>query len=467
MLPRETTVHYFLSASDIIDQETREPPDAPETVLAFRMTGAAAHDDEGSPHFVAEGEGEAGGGAGGGGGGGEPGGGTPCQVAISYPRHGDTLDPREDDFDDGVAGLQTPVRGTTDAPDGTPATLVISGGERHEAAVVEGLMEFPSANLPVGEVTLELRVAAPTACTAKSSVGVLDDQGRPECDQDADCGDSAACFRGNCVGLTACDTLDDCPAGMLCHQSACIRPQELPSDACDEDEDCAPGLLCSFELCAPESCRDGEDCLADERCFLGECLTEDLPAPDTCQDDEDCGDDNGQCLAGLCVPRQCFDDEDCGDGDSCFSGFCIGFNPPVGACDSDEDCPGGQQCFLNEVCLPGFLPLPDSCRSADECDGGPDENVCLFGACIRADCQVKADCADGQDCRFGFCMPEDLPPPLPGTCGAGRPDCPDGSSCLLSICIPDALPIPRPCNPDGTCASDRQQCLFGLICFGF
>ena len=136
-------------------------------------------------------------------------------------------------------------------------------------------------------------------------------------------------------------------------------------------------------------------------------------------------------------------------------------------CESDEDCPGNQQCFLNEVCLPGVLPLPEACRDADDCPGGADANVCLFGACIEADCQEKADCDGGQDCRFGFCVPEDLPLPVPGACGPGQPECPDGSTCIFSICVPDAVPIPRPCNPDGTCASERQQCLFGIFCFGF
>ena len=504
VLPRATTVQYYLVARDILDQKTHEPEGAPEdVVMGFRMT-APANEDDGTPPFVedpgadggaggAGGDGGAGGGDDGGGdggaggdeggagggdggaGGGDAGGADgpvegACEVSIEYPRHGVTLDPREDDFDPDVGGLQTPVRGVTDAPDGTDAELLFSGGQSVTVQVQGGLFEYGSVTLPVGEATLQVTVRAPASCTTKVSVAVLDEEGAPECDDDGQCvgdGPGAVCFRGSCIPLTACDTISDCPAGMLCHDSACIRPQELPADACGDDDDCGPDLICSFDLCSPETCRDDEDCLLDERCFLGECLTSDLPAPDTCRDDEDCGDPGQQCLAGLCIGRQCFDDSDCSGGDNCFSGFCVGFPVPVGNCAPDGSCPGGQQCFLNEVCLPGFLPLPASCRDADDCDGGAADNVCILGACIRADCQLKADCNEGQDCRFGFCVPEDLPLPIPGACGAGRPDCPEGSTCLLSICIPDAVPIPRPCNADGSCDNERQQCLFGLICFGF
>jgi hypothetical protein len=473
VLPRASTVQYYMVARDILDQETREPAGAPEIVMGFRMIAPALEDD-GAPPFGGGGQGggggDGGGGAGGGGGGGGGGGEGACKASVEYPRHGVTLDPREDDSDADTDGLQTTVRGTTDADDGVEVTLVVGGGSTQTAKVVGGLIKFENVTLPVGEVTLEMRVAAPVPCSAKSSIGVLDEGGEAECAADGDCGGGGAvCFRGNCIGLTACETLDDCAAGMLCHQNACIQPQDLPSDACSDDEDCPPGLLCVFQLCAPETCRDTEDCLADEQCFMGECLTDDLPAPDSCRVDDDCGGGANQCLVGLCIPRQCFDDADCAGGDNCFSGFCIGFELPVGTCDEDGECPAGQECFLNQVCLPEFIAriLPDSCQDASDCDGGADENTCLFGLCFRADCQVKADCEGGQDCLFGFCVPDDLPPPLPGTCGGGLPDCPNGSTCLFSICVPDAIPIPRPCGPGGSCPSERQQCLLGLFCFGF
>ena len=484
VLPRSASIGYYMVATDILNQEATAPDGAPATIFGLRMTASPL--DDGRPPFDGEGEGEGDAPGEGEGEGGDPGpaegegegegegqegegeGVQACTVEIRYPRRGVTLDPRDDDFDPDTAGLQTPVSAVTDALDGTRATLVVGGGATHETTAQGGLVEIDGVTLPVGDVTLELRVGAEAPCTAKTSVGVLDEGGRPECAADADCfGDGAVCFRGNCIGLMACETLDDCPAGMICHRNTCTRPQDLPADACAEDADCLSGLVCAFGLCTPESCRDDDDCLADERCFLEECITEDLPAPDTCIDDADCG-PGDQCLAGLCIGRECFSDEDCPAGSpNCFSGFCLGFRPPVGECRTDEDCGGNQQCFLGEICLPGFLPLPDSCRTPDDCEGGAAENVCILGACIRADCQVKADCAQGQDCRFGFCIPEDLPLPLPGTCGQGRPPCPEGSSCLFSICIPDAVPIPRPCGPDGSCPSERQQCIFGVFCFGF
>ena len=450
-LSEDGLIGYYVEAQDVVGQVARDPEEAPHRVFAVDIGMVQAGGSPGpGPDPGADAGPDAGPGA--------------CRAELVYPTDGAALDPAEDDFDPATPGLQTPVSAVTDAPHGTEAVLIVSGAGRHTASVDAGLAEFPGVHLPEGEVTLEVRVAAVEPCSAKATVQVGKGGPGPACETDRDCGGATVCFRGACVGPTACVGLEDCPAGMVCHANVCKRPGDLPAEACRDDDDCGPGLVCAFELCTPEGCLTDEDCFSGEQCFLGECVSSGLPAPDTCSTDDDCG-RGEQCLANLCVPRQCASDDDCPQGrPRCFSGFCLPFDPPVGECQTDDDCPGGQRCFLGVACLPGFLPLPDGCGGPEDCAADED---CLLSMCIQVDCRVKADCGPAEDCRFGFCIPADLPIPMPGTCGPGRPPCPDGSSCLLTVCIPDALPIPRQCNPDGTCDNPRQRCLFGLICFGF
>jgi hypothetical protein len=79
-------------------------------------------------------------------------------------------------------------------------------------------------------------------------------------------------------------------------------------------------------------------------------------------------------------------------------------------------------------------------------------------------CSGNLECPEGQPCIFGFCSPEDFPPPVPGTCAVDD-DCPEEAYCLFSVCVPDNAPIPGFCEDDSDCPPDLT-CLFN-ICLPF
>lgn len=79
-------------------------------------------------------------------------------------------------------------------------------------------------------------------------------------------------------------------------------------------------------------------------------------------------------------------------------------------------------------------------------------------------CAIDSDCPEGQPCIFGFCSPEDFPPPVPGTCAVDD-DCPEEAYCLFSVCVPDNAPIPGFCENNSDCPPDLT-CFFN-ICLPF
>lgn len=158
----------------------------------------------------------------------------------------------------------------------------------------------------------------------------------------------------------------------------------------------------------------------------------------------------------------CSDDIDCG---------CTGVATPCSSFNTETDCRGQDGCnwILNDArvgtCIGTAKPCdainPSECTLQDGC-----ANIsCTNGLCVRTpDCYVNSDCPEGSQCIFGFCSPEDLPPPVPGSCSVDG-DCPEGSYCLFSVCVPDNAPIPSFCGNDSDCPP-ALNCHFG-ICLPF
>ncbi len=278
------------------------------------------------------------------------------------------------------------------------------------------------------------------------------------CATDRDCPSGTFCFRGSCTGVTSCEHSEDCDVGLVCQAHVCVPASTVPGTGCDDDIDCPEGLACTFGVCTPDRCYVDDDCASGQRCISGECLDGSLPIPDGCDDDSECADDE-QCLFGLCVPRDCRRNSDCGSGETCIRGFCAPFDIPIPIveCEDDGDCLGGFFRCLLGICVPDIPGLPDGCTDDRDC---PDDQVCLVAVCINAQCRVASDCGPRENCMFGFCTPEDLPLPIPGSCVTDR-DCPDGSSCTFTVCLPDSFPIPGPCGPGGTC-DEPLVCRFGF-----
>lgn len=282
----------------------------------------------------------------------------------------------------------------------------------------------------------------------------------PPCVTDADCPADLICFDGTCTDRVGCSSSVDCEIGFICRRGSCIPTQTEPSVECRVNADCPEGLLCSFNVCTPDRCYATRDCPSGQRCIQGECIDGDLPLPPECSVDGDCDADE-QCLFNLCVPRQCRRNQDCDAGETCLRGFCAPFDLPIdipiNECNSNSDCRGLLNRCLLGICVPNLPFLPDGCEDDRDC---PQNQVCTLNICLNAQCRVGADCGPGQDCLFGFCAPDGLPLPIPGSCGDTRP-CPNGATCLFSICIPDTFPIPGPCGPGGRCDAPLN-CQFGF-----
>lgn len=284
----------------------------------------------------------------------------------------------------------------------------------------------------------------------------------PDCEVDADCppGDRCNAARGTCFTPGGCAISGECPVGYLCRDGACRPSGEDPSQGCRGPGDCEEGLACRFGVCVPDRCEGDGDCPGNQRCVLGECFSGNLPIPPGCQVEADCGVDE-QCVLGICLPRQCRRTRDCASGETCIRGFCAPFDLPIpipiDECITDRDCRGLFGRCVAGICLPNLPFLPDGCERDSDCS---DRQVCLANLCVDAQCRTRADCPSGQDCLFGFCTPEDLPLPIPGSCSRDA-DCPSGAQCLATVCVPDSLPIPSTCGPGNPCPGGRP-CTFGF-----
>jgi hypothetical protein len=112
---------------------------------------------------------------------------------------------------------------------------------------------------------------------------------------------------------------------------------------------------------------------------------------------------------------------------------CVGPDGPE--CETDEECAEGELCDEGE-CVPA---LPD-CEADGDCAAG---EVCEAGECVPAppDCEADGDCAEGEVCEAGECVP------APPEC-ENDGDCAEGEICESNECVP----APPECENDGDCA---------------
>ena len=286
--------------------------------------------------------------------------------------------------------------------------------------------------------------------------------GDQSCTDDSQCPTAQLCDQGICQYSGPCQTTADCQVGWLCRNGRCIPANRAPKTLCSGDADCPDEMVCAFGQCTPERCYDNGDCTQGQRCFSGECLDDNLPLPEGCRDSSECQAWE-RCLAHLCLPRQCISDNECAAGETCTVGFCTNINLPfpIDECSTDSDCGGFMgRCFAG-ICVPDLPFIPDDCFNDLDCAA---DQVCVITVCITAQCRTKSECQTGQDCRFGYCMDENIPLPQPGQCQTDF-DCGADMSCMFTICVPDSLPIPQPCGAGDSCPNG-MSCVFG-ICLPF
>jgi hypothetical protein len=142
------------------------------------------------------------------------------------------------------------------------------------------------------------------------------------------------------------------------------------------------------------ACNADEDCPRGARCERGVCLGPD-PAEEVCGNGID--DDGDGAIDEDCDPAGGDGDAD-GDGDGDGGGE---------ACGADADCPAGAVC-LRGICIDDGGAQAEVCGNGvdDDGDGVIDENCNdPAGGGGGDDCADDADCAAGEICSGGACVP--------------------------------------------------------------
>ncbi|MBU0552206.1 hypothetical protein KKB55_13485 [Myxococcota bacterium] len=284
--------------------------------------------------------------------------------------------------------------------------------------------------------------------------GVIDDA--CPCDDQSPCPAGLRCFEGACVG-DECAVDGDCPQGSRCEGGVCaeVEPECVVSADCEAgarcqdgvclviepecvvDGDCAGGLVCVEDACVPDEpeCALSVDCPGAEVCVDGVCQ----PASE-CEMDNDCA-GAMVCVEGQCVAAGC--DEDAVEpNDTQATAFpLVPGALSLGLCDEDwfeiDVCAGGRVDIVvafthadgdldAQLIGPDGAVLLESASSTDDerlaIDGGPTLGrvwLRVYGyngaqnpyrltlsATCPGGCVVDGDCAAGERCAAGACVPE-------------------------------------------------------------
>ncbi len=308
------------------------------------------------------------------------------------------------------------------------------------------------------------------ACAAgKESHASLCD-GAGQCsDVPKDCG-AYACGATAC--LSACTTDGECSAAFRCSAGACVAREGL-GKPCATQSECAAGTFCVDGVCCGSaSCATGSACNAPGK--AGTCVKS---KGTSCASASECGSGfcvdsvccesscNGQCQAcdvagstGTCLPilgaphgaRAKCDD---GGSDVCRARACDGKD--VATCVAYAN--GASVTCKPATCAAGKLTPASKCDAAGACVAGEAVSCAPF-ACEGASC--LSTCATYRDCAAG------------NTCTAGR--CVPGASCSddrRSSIGQDGTPLGCDaylCDPaTGTCratCADSRDCAGGFVC---
>ncbi len=242
-------------------------------------------------------------------------------------------------------------------------------------------------------------------------------------------------------------------------------------ETCCEDAGCPTGTFCSNNTCEPIICKDceyldGDDCIPHECCDDSGCLLNEtcennlceLIVCDDCQYIED----------RICIDHECCADPDCNQTDyECLNNTCIYVPPPVDECQTDAGCDDSDistkdscvgespykrcentkitECIDKDGYCPPDCEYPDDwdcdecghdweCNDSivmtvDVCQGSPKRCGRNYEVCPYGTQGADADCDDGYEATFDYCMRND-------TC----------ANVLTTTCTDDDLYCPPGCN---------------------
>ena len=310
-------------------------------------------------------------------------------------------------------------------------------------------------------------------------------------------GSNQVCAQAGCSNTTftaarICDGAGECAAATPmdcdpnpCSPSGCAAP-------CSGDAQCAAQNYCAGGVCTAQK-TDGETCTLPNECRSGNCVDGvccDLPCDGTCAacSEAKTGQASGRCSA---IPVQQDPDQECAadasnacgldgtcdgnkacriasSGTPCGNASCSGSTlTPAGSCDgqsgctpsSPRACPGGLNCASATACT-------SSCANSTECAVG---NYCSTGTCLPKKGSGVA-CGAAGECASGYCVDNVC---CASACSLSCQGCSNAATGLPNgTCGPrgGSATVPCPSSNPTTCVNpqtDANNCNgCGLLCTG-
>lgn len=121
------------------------------------------------------------------------------------------------------------------------------------------------------------------------------------------------------------------------------------------------------------------------------------------------------------------------------------------SCRDDAGCSTSRDCALGESCDAGTC-VPRTCASSDQC---APERFCDAGGQCREGCAADTDCLAGRACVDGACEDE--------ACADTRLDCGFREFCVDGACEDAGDPYCAPCATDAECG-EGNVCWAGEWC---
>lgn len=318
-----------------------------------------------------------------------------------------------------------------------------------------------------------------------------------------DCNTPLVCAFRRCH--VECKDSRDCPLPQRCIASdrpfyVCQLESEQP---CRRNSDCGELQICASDLQCRDGCASDRDCFPGQTCASGACAVPSelengkLPEPKngssdasagvSCTYNSDCADPL-VCLRGQCV-TECKVDRDCAVGFVCQSARCAprtvsggtgGASGTGGAPNETGGASSGGQstgaggkstggsnnggsggASTGGRSATGGTDAGQACAYNSECASG---QICRNGACVP-ECRVDRDCTPGDACQAGACVhvvPPGAPPGFGSPCALNS-DCPSDLVCnAIGRCTWECTAT-RDC-PLSYCCSAIHTCVTGSAC---